>query len=155
MLPPRLCTEIEKKMVLGIVFFFNFCAQVWAQAMVPKDRTNDTERICLMVVEARAFIFQTLSLHFGSLVAHSGSHGASFVRLGGFFGPSWPSRPIMQGIPGGQIIYNGIRFDAPKHCESGRGKLENHQGVCEPRGREDCGAGKLLYHLRGYSELLQ
>ena len=38
--------------------------------------------------------------------------------------------------------------------ESSRGKLENHQGVSEPRGREDCGAGKLLYHLRGYSELL-
>ena len=38
--------------------------------------------------------------------------------------------------------------------ESSRGKLENHQGVSEPRGREDCGAGKLLYHLRGYWELL-
>ena len=87
-------------MVLGIVFFFNFCAQVWAEAMVTKDRTIDTERIFLMVVQAWAFIFQTLSLRFGSLVAHSGSHGASFVRLGGLCGPSWPSRPIMQGFPG-------------------------------------------------------
>ena len=88
-------------MVLGIVFFFfNFCAQVWAEAMVTKDRTIDTERIFLMVVQAWAFIFQTLSLRFGGLVAHSGSHGASFVRLGGLCGPSWPSRPIMQGLPG-------------------------------------------------------
>ena len=86
-------------MVLGIVFF-NFCAQVWAEAMVTKDRTIDTERIFLMVVQAWAFIFQTLSLRFGGLVAHSGSHGASFVRLGGLCGPSWPSRPIMQGFPG-------------------------------------------------------
>ena len=100
MLPPRLRTEIEKKMVLGIVFFSNFCAEVWAEAMVTKDRTIDTERIFLMVVQAWAFIFQTLSLRFGGLVAHSGSHGASFVRLGGLCGPSWPSRPIMQGFPG-------------------------------------------------------